>query len=73
MKRLRLIETDETSYFVLDRSGQSIMCAFNTDRKCSPTCAACNVSGSNPKAFCSRGEKDEFTIGWIKETENPAD
>ena len=50
-----------------DKHGlEPVLCAFDLSQTCSPNCAACDIVGSG-KVYCSRGVKDDFCIGIVKE------
>ena len=60
------------AFIELDGKGKAtntVFCAFDKSRFCAATCAACEISGSSPKAHCTRngGNDNDFMIGHIKE------
>ena len=70
MRTIKIIEQkdlDDCPTHFIEETGDSILCAFNLNNFCTPHCAACSILGTSPKAYCNRGVKDDFAIGWIKE------
>ena len=64
MKRLTIKyekTNSSTVFFNKESVPESIECAFNEEKRCSPNCAACEIFSAMPeKAYCLRGN---FVIG----------
>lgn len=69
MKVIAILKTATPTKFqekISETEWHDVLCAFDGDRICSPACAACTISGTDPKAFCNRnGNSIDFPIGFI--------
>lgn len=67
MKEIRIGSCgDDNGFFVDVKTNGYIKCAFDLTQMCYSNCAACSVVGTGCKAFCNRGVKDDFCIGYVK-------
>ena len=61
---------------VFHEENSKIICAFDYNAFCSPECAACQIYGVFPRAYCFRNGQQgddncgEFMIGNLKEDDN---